>query len=139
PELLSRARRLLETRRFQKQIRRSSSTVPDQVEIGKAHVNFRAFEISSDGETQQLTTTEVQLLQYFIEHEGAVLSRQQILRDVWGQTAEINTRTVDNFVMRLRRYIEVDPANPRHLRSVRGTGYRFMRGESDASHSGEEG
>lgn len=138
PELLSRARRLLEKRRLQQQSRRSGATVPDQVDIGKAHVNFRAFEITSDGQTQQLTTTEVQLLQYFLEHEGAVLSRQQILRDVWGQTAEITTRTVDNFVMRLRRYIEVDPGNPRHLRSVRGTGYRFVSGNSAPTADGSE-
>ncbi|MGD9854157.1 MAG: response regulator transcription factor [Planctomycetaceae bacterium] len=138
PELLSRARNLLERRRRQKQTRRSGATVPDQVDIGKAHVNFRTFEITADGVTQQLTTTEVQLLQYFLEHKGAVLSRPQILRDVWGQTAEITTRTVDNFVMRLRRYIEDDPANPRCLRSVRGTGYRFVRGDSDASANGGE-
>jgi len=140
PELLSRARNLLERRRRlrQEQSRQSAETVPEEVDIGDAHVNFRTFEICLDGNTQHLTTTEVQLLQYFIEHEGAVLSRQQLLRDVWGQTAEISTRTVDNFVMRLRRYVGDDPANPRYFRSVRGTGYRFVSGEEDASNGDEE-
>ncbi len=126
PELLSRARNLLERRRRQ-QGKPASAQVPDSITIGNAEVNFRTFEVLVAGQTQQLTTTEVQLLQYFIEHEGAVLSRQQILKDVWEQTAEISTRTVDNFVMRLRRYVENDPAEPRHFLSVRGTGYRFLR------------
>lgn len=125
PELLSRARNLLDRRRRQKG-KPKARQEPDRITIGNAEVNFRSFEITMDGRTQQLTTMEVQLLQYFLEHEGAVLSRQQILKDVWEQTAEISTRTVDNFVMRLRRYVETDPAEPRHFLSVRGTGYRFV-------------
>ncbi len=138
PELLSRARRLLESRRQRRQSRHSVAAVPEEVDIGDAHVNFRTFEVSLSGNTQHLTTTEVQLLQYFIEHEGAVLSRHQLLRDVWGQTAEISTRTVDNFVMRLRRYVGDDPANPRYFRSVRGTGYRFVSEDEDVSVASEE-
>jgi two-component system OmpR family response regulator len=76
---------------------------------------------------------ELQLLRYFIEHEGIVLSRSQILRDVWSQDAAVTTRSIDNFVMRLRKYIEQDPANPVHLLSVRGTGYRFLGGENPAT------
>ncbi|MCA9076216.1 MAG: response regulator transcription factor [Planctomycetaceae bacterium] len=132
PELLSRARNLLERRRRQQGRPAASTATTDRVKIGNAEVNFRTFEISVDGQVQQLTTTEVQLLQYFLEHEGAVLSRQRILKDVWEQTADISTRTVDNFVMRLRRYVEDDPAQPRHFLSVRGTGYRFLRAENDA-------
>ena len=125
PELLSRARNLLDRRRRQKGKPLAKQTA-DRVTIGNADVNFRTYEITVEGRTQQLTTMEVQLLQYFIEHEGAVLSRQQILKDVWEQAAEISTRTVDNFVMRLRRYVETDPAEPCHFLSVRGTGYRFL-------------
>lgn len=125
PELLSRVRHLLDRRR-----RRRSEPAPsdniETVEIGRSLVNFRTYEITIDDVTQQLTTTEIQLLRYFLEHEGAVLSRQQLLKDVWEQTADISTRTVDNFVMRLRRYIETDPSQPQHLLSVRGTGYRFV-------------
>jgi DNA-binding response OmpR family regulator len=133
PELLSRVRQLLERRRRQQQNAPRKEPVGEVLRIGRAQVNFRSYEVTVDQVTQQLTTMEVQLLRYFLEHEGAVLSRQQILKDVWGQTADVSTRTVDNFVMRLRRYIEVDPSQPRHLRSVRGTGYRFVTAEDGAT------
>lgn len=131
PELLSRVRQLLDRHR-RRQSTTNGHSADEVVQFGRAKVNFRTFEITVNDVTQQLTTTEIQLLKYFLEHEGAVLSRQQLLKDVWDQTAEISTRTVDNFVMRLRRYIEVDPAQPRHLLSVRGTGYRYLAA-SDAS------
>jgi two-component system OmpR family response regulator len=73
----------------------------------------------------------MELLRYFIEHEGVVLTRHQILRDVWGEHDAITTRSTDNFVMRLRRMIEPDASRPRHILSVRGTGYRFVS-EPDA-------
>lgn len=136
PELLSRVRQLLDRRR--RQLSAPKSQPPqDVVRIGRATVNFRTYEITVAGVTQQLTTMEIQLLRYFLEHEGAVLSRQQILKDVWDQTAEISTRTVDNFVMRLRRYIETDPSQPQHLLSVRGTGYRYLAA-SEAATSHQE-
>ncbi len=69
---------------------------------------------------------EMQLLRYFIENEGDVLSRTKILKDVWEQGSEVTSRTIDNFVMRLRKYIEEDQSNPQHFLSVRGTGYRFI-------------
>ncbi len=83
----------------------------------------------------------MELLRYFIEHDGMVLTRHQILRDVWGEPSDITTRSTDNFVMRLRRMIEPDPAQPRHILSVRGTGYRFVAnpdsaGDSDRGESG---
>lgn len=136
PELLSRVRQLLERRRRQLAVPRSNGS-DDIVRFGRADVDFRSYEITVSGVTQQLTTTEIQLLRYFLEHEGAVLSRQQLLKDVWDQTAEISTRTVDNFVMRLRRYIEADPSQPQHLLSVRGTGYRFLAAGNDTSADSE--
>ena len=139
PELLSRVRQLLDRRR--RQLANGEGNGGEEaavVRFGRAEVNFRSYEITVAGVTQQLTTTEIQLLRYLLEHEGAVLSRQQLLKDVWDQTADISTRTVDNFVMRLRRYIETDPANPRHLLSVRGTGYRYLAETSGVSASGED-
>lgn len=138
PELLSRVRQLVERRRRQ-QMSPASNGGDDLVRMGRADVNFRSYEITVNGVTQQLTTTEIQLLHYLLEHEGAVLSRQKLLKDVWDQTADISTRTVDNFVMRLRRYIETDPAQPRHLLSVRGTGYRYLAVPSDVNLVEEEG
>jgi Response regulators consisting of a CheY-like receiver domain and a winged-helix DNA-binding domain len=124
PELLSRVRNLL--RRSQKMEQVYQSSQRDDFSFGDVHVNFRTFELTRGGERHSLTTMELQLLRYFIEHEGAVLSRSKILRDVWDQGSEVTSRTIDNFVMRLRKYIEEDPGNPRHLLSVRGTGYRFV-------------
>jgi two-component system OmpR family response regulator len=81
---------------------------------------------------------EMQLLKFFIEHEGEVLSRTRILKVVWDQNAEVTTRTIDNFVLRLRKYIETDPADPRILVSVRGTGYRFVADADGATPFVEE-
>jgi len=124
PELLSRVRNLLKRNHQLEQVYESSQR--DDFAFGDVHVNFRTFEIKRGDEKNSLTTMELQLLRYFVDHEGAVLSRSRILSDVWDQGAEVTSRTIDNFVMRLRKYIEDDPGNPRHLLSVRGTGYRFI-------------
>jgi len=124
PELLSRVRNLLRRNHQIEQV--YVSTQHDDFSFGNVHVNFKTFEVTRDTERNSLTTMELQLLKYFVDHEGDVLSRSKILSDVWDQGAEVTSRTIDNFVMRLRKYIEEDPGNPRHLLSVRGTGYRFV-------------
>ncbi|WP_437187543.1 response regulator transcription factor [Planctomicrobium sp. SH668] len=124
PELLSRVRNLLKRNHQIEQAFQSSQR--DDFEFGNVQVNFRTYEVQRGDETFSLTTMELQLLRYFIEHEGAVLSRTRILNDVWDQGAEVTSRTIDNFVMRLRKYLEEDPSNPHHVLSVRGTGYRFV-------------
>lgn len=137
PELLSRVRNLIERHRLTPRASAGANphatsspakqSIPaDICEFGDVRVDFRKFEVTRDGETHSLTTKEQQLLRYFIEQEGLVVSRSQILEDVWGETVDVTTRTIDNFVLRLRRYIESNPAEPRHLLSVRGTGYRFL-------------
>jgi DNA-binding response OmpR family regulator len=78
------------------------------------------------------TSLEMQLLKYFTDNEGIVLSRHQILENVWPEDADVTTRTIDNFVMRLRRLVEENPAEPRHILSVRGTGYRFVADDEQA-------
>ncbi len=78
------------------------------------------------GKSYRLTELELQLLRYFIEHEGAVLTRAEIVKNVWGEKPELTTRSIDNFVLRLRRIIEANPSAPRHIVSVRGAGYRFV-------------
>ena len=83
------------------------------------------------GEPRKLTQTEMQLLRLFIRNEGAVLSRAEILDKVWGMNPAPTTRTVDNFVMQLRKHFEKDAANPRHFLSVRGAGYRFVANPND--------
>jgi DNA-binding response OmpR family regulator len=69
---------------------------------------------------------EANLLRYLIEHQGRPVSRKAMLEDVWGLKDDTDTRAIDNFIVRLRRYIEDDPARPRHLLTVRGVGYRFV-------------
>ncbi|MCA9039406.1 MAG: response regulator transcription factor [Planctomycetaceae bacterium] len=131
PELLSRVRNLIERHPKSdpnlKSRPASVKRVPDQYELGKSIIDFSKFQITHEGEVESLTTMEIQLLKYFIQNEGRVLSRTQILEDVWNQNAEISTRTVDNFVLRLRKMIEENPANPQHIVSVRGTGYQFFK------------
>ena len=72
------------------------------------------------------TLDEAELLRYLIKHEGQAVSRQKLLEDVWGLREDTDTRAIDNFIVRLRRYIEDDPSNPSHLLTVRGVGYRFV-------------
>ena len=126
PELLSRIKNLLD-----RNARLGVGSEPQRPTIERfrfrdVDVDFRTFELRRGELVHHLTTMEMQLLKFFIEHEGEVLSRTRILKVVWDQNAEVTTRTIDNFVMRLRKYMETDPGTPRHLVSVRGTGYRFV-------------
>jgi two-component system OmpR family response regulator len=123
PELLSRVRNLLDRRRPV-----PSESPSDEIEtfqFDDTQIDFRRFELTSRGERHSLTTMEMQLLKYFVQHPDVVLSRNEILRDVWEETADVTSRSIDNFVLRLRRMIEPDPGDPKYLISVRGTGYRF--------------
>jgi DNA-binding response OmpR family regulator len=69
---------------------------------------------------------ESELLRHLVQNDGKIVSRKQILEEVWGLREDTDTRAIDNFVVRLRRYIEDDPGHPRHLLTVRGVGYRFL-------------
>lgn len=128
PELISRVRNLLDRRKAMvpataepRPITSSRVTFGDDITV-----DFDRFELHVRGSLQTLTTLELQLLRYFIARPDKVLSRNQIMQDVWGEPSAFSTRTVDNFVMRLRKIIEPDPANPQHFVSVRGAGYRFL-------------
>ncbi len=127
PELLSRVRRLLEIRRRALDSGATNRAVQDVERFGSVTVDFGRFELCYGDDVHSLTTREQELLRYFLKYDGVVLSRSRLQSDVWRDSAEITSRSIDNFVMRLRRMIEVDPADPRHLVSVRGTGYRFFR------------
>jgi DNA-binding response OmpR family regulator len=93
-------------------------------------IDFGNLELRSNGNTTHLTVMEAELLRYLIRHRGQVVSRKSILEEVWGLREDTDTRAIDNFVVRLRRYIEEDPERPLHLLTVRGVGYRF-EAESD--------
>jgi two-component system alkaline phosphatase synthesis response regulator PhoP len=94
-------------------------------------IDFDALELHVGERTLQLTVMEANLLRYLIQHEGKAVSRKAMLEEVWGVREDTDTRAIDNFIVRLRRYIETEPANPRHLRTVRGVGYRFQAEPGD--------
>ncbi|MBI2825408.1 MAG: response regulator transcription factor [Planctomycetia bacterium] len=129
-ELLAMVRNLL-ARRGRGPVHASRRKLADEFEFGGAKINFDTFKVSVNGRSLRLTSMEMKLLRYFIENEGSVISRAQLLDDVWGLSGSPTTRTVDNFMMRLRRYFEKDPAHPRHFLSVRGAGYRFVSREEE--------
>ena len=89
-------------------------------------IDFEKFQLSSSGRVFQLTVMEAELLRYLIRNSGRPVSRKAILEDVWGLREDTDTRAIDNFIVRLRRYIETEPAKPRHLLTVRGLGYQFV-------------
>ena len=95
-------------------------------EFDGAKVNFETHEVTVRGQPARLTYLEVKLLRYFVEHEGKVVERAELLENVWGHASTPTTRTVDNFILRLRKCFEQDPANPQHFLSVRGAGYKFV-------------
>lgn len=100
---------------------------PSQAHIGDAVADFRAFEIRRpDRETVRLTLLEAMLLKLLVQNAGRVVSKAEILEKVWNVSPQTQTRAVDNFVARLRRYLEPDPAEPRHLLTVRAAGWRLV-------------
>jgi two-component system alkaline phosphatase synthesis response regulator PhoP len=130
-ELLSRVRNLLQR---QGQVRRSETA--DEVFQFQGHtINFTRHEVTVRGEQKVLTALEFELLKYFVRNEGLVVTRSQLLDKVWGLDSSPTTRTVDNFILRLRKYFEVDPARPRHFLSIRGIGYRFVKEPASGSDS----
>ena len=89
-------------------------------------IDFGALELRSGDSTIHLTLMEAELLRHLVRNDGKIVSRKQILEEVWGLHEDTDTRAIDNFVVRLRRYLEDDPGHPRHLLTVRGIGYRFF-------------
>jgi DNA-binding response OmpR family regulator len=117
--------------------RASSDFVTDEVrgdpaeevfEIDGKTIDLGGLELRTPTQTVRLTLMEVQLLRYLIKHEGKVVSRKSMLEDVWGVHEDTDTRAIDNFIVRLRKYLEDEPTRPRHLLTVRGVGYRFVAG-----------
>jgi DNA-binding response OmpR family regulator len=117
--LLARLRALLRRSSWRKPV------TPDIFEFHGRRIDFANLELTANGDTLRLTVMEAQLLRFLVRHKGSVVSRKAILEEVWGLHEETDTRAIDNFVVRLRRQIEDEPARPKHLLTVRGVGYRF--------------
>jgi len=121
-ELLARLEALLRRSRTSA----NSAELPESFSFGLVAVNFRSTEVTCAGRTVELSAREFQLLRYFIEQCGATLSRDQLLRDVWGYESGMLTRTVDVHVGLLRQKLEADAKDPQHFLTVRGHGYKFV-------------
>jgi two-component system alkaline phosphatase synthesis response regulator PhoP len=94
--------------------------------FGEKSVDFDGLQLRVREQVFPLTLMEANVLRYLIEHEGQHVSRKAMLANVWGLHEDTDTRAIDNFIVRLRRYIEDDPTRPKHLQTVRGVGYRFV-------------
>lgn len=124
-EFLSRVKNLLCFHGGQEQ-RQNQPSDHSQYEFAEARVNFDTFEATVSGEPVRLTQLEMTLLRYFVENEGRVIPRGELLKNVWGMPGTINTRAPDQFIRRLRKTFEPDPAQPRHFLTIRDAGYRFV-------------
>jgi DNA-binding response OmpR family regulator len=89
-------------------------------------IDFQRLQLLAGQKTYQLTLMESELLRYLIQNSGRPVTRKEILENVWNLREDTDTRAIDNFIVRLRRYIEPDPGKPRHLTTVRGLGYQFV-------------
>ena len=122
-ELLARVRSMLRRREWEAQNGEHESAT---LSFGQVEVDFDTHEVTVAGEARKLTQLELDLLRYFAENAGRVVSRDELLQKVWKLRNYSQTRTVDNFLSRLRRHFEPDPKAPIHFLSVRGAGYKFL-------------
>jgi DNA-binding response OmpR family regulator len=132
---LARARGLLRRWAWMRDVRSAPAapeTPPDRFRFGDCVIDFDALELTRGDDRLALTAMEARLLRYLVQHRGRIVARKAILEDVWGVHEDTDTRAIDNFIVRLRRYIEDDPTAPRHLLTVRGIGYRFVPEGGDA-------
>ena len=110
-------------------MRQAHSGAEAEYELFSFHgrtIDFGRLELQVNGNTIHLTLMEAELLRHLIRNNDRIVSRKSILEEVWGLHEDTDTRAIDNFIVRLRRYIEDDPAKPRHVLTVRGVGYRFV-------------
>ena len=100
--------------------------VPAKFEFAGRCIDFEALELIAPDKHIHLTLMEADFLRYLVHNQGRIISRKELLEQVWRVREDTDTRAIDNFVVRLRRYIEDEPTNPTHLKTVRGVGYRFL-------------
>lgn len=103
-----------------------SSSQPSEYHFNHRVIRFDELELVAPNRTTHLTVMEADLLRYLTDREGQIVPRKEILEQVWRVHEDTDTRAIDNFIVRLRRYIEDDPGHPQHLTTVRGVGYRFL-------------
>lgn len=119
-ELLARIKALL---------RRAQPAAPgiEEYSFGNVAMNLKKMEVLKKGDSVKMSATEYKILKYFVEHEGEVITRDKFLDDVWGYDAFPTTRTVDNYILSIRKKIEDDPSSPEHIVTVHTAGYKFIK------------
>jgi len=125
-EFLSRVRNLLALHSSRQPQSAGTAHRIHELTFGNARVNFDTFEATVDDQLVRLTELEMRLLRYFAQNEGRVISRQELLESVWEVSGDVNTRAPDQFLSRLRKTFERDPAQPKHFLTIRDAGYRFV-------------
>jgi DNA-binding response OmpR family regulator len=118
PELLARIRAAF--RRI-----KDEPDVPDEYSFGNIRIDFKKLKAFRGNDEISLSAKEFEIMQYFISHQGEAIHRHDLLNEVWGYDAIPTTRTVDNFILDLRKKLEENPSEPKYILSVRGVGYRF--------------
>jgi DNA-binding response OmpR family regulator len=115
--------------RVQASIRRATrlSAAPDVFAFDDVSINFNKMELTQAGQPVQLTAQEFKVLRFFIQNQDRVISREELLNEVWGYQSYPSTRTVDNHILRLRQKLEKDPSRPNHFKTMHGAGYKFIR------------
>jgi DNA-binding response OmpR family regulator len=115
--------------RVQASVRRASrlSATPDVFVFDDISVNFTKMELTQSGKPIPLTAQEFKVLRFFVQNQDRVISREELLNEVWGYQSYPSTRTVDNHILRLRQKLEKDPSRPVHFKTMHGAGYRFVR------------
>ncbi|MBN2218311.1 MAG: response regulator transcription factor [Pirellulales bacterium] len=130
-EFLSRVKNLLRWHRPRDPAQEARSAARARFEFAGATIDFDSFEVNVRGRPVRMTHLELKLLRYFIENEGRVVTRHELLENVWEMPGNIATRAPDQFIRRLRKTFEPNPARPRHILTVRDAGYRFVAGGED--------
>jgi len=120
-ELLARVRGMLKRKMWYKEITDEQPVYS----FGGNEINFKNFTASTSQREFQLTQQEAMVLKFLIENKGKIVSRKDLLKKVWNTCTEVETRTVDNFIMRLRKYFEPHPSKPIYIKSIRSAGYMF--------------
>ncbi len=126
--LLARLNALLRRMSWPRGIERSDAAADDLTEFAFAgrRIDFEALQLHTPDRTVRLTLMEADLLRHLVRNRERIVSRKELLERVWHLREDTDTRAIDNFIVRLRRYIEEDPASPKYLQTVRGVGYRFI-------------
>lgn len=133
PELILRVKGMLKRSQWYK----TSSLRPPIFHFGKNQVDFSNLKCTADNNKFVLTQREAMVLKHLIENRGKIVSRKELLEKVWNIHSEVETRTVDIFIARLRKYFEADPAKPRFVQSIRGAGYMFVDESANAENDTE--